>query len=174
MCYVFLHTRQYFPRFSPALTNLMTYPYPTSGVDKKWTTTRMCCQYIGCIDDHVTLSLDVRSWRHCNVTYDVNFQFGRGQRIRTWLVNGDSFVESNAGDQKVCKKKNLSWLFGVDRKTLASLGTASWYQTVTLGRIFLSAPHTILVHKAFLIYNRSKVSHNYVITWSSSSIVRGN
>ena len=25
-------------------------------------------------------------------------------------------LNSNAGDQKVCKKKNLSWLFGVDRK----------------------------------------------------------
>ena len=25
-------------------------------------------------------------------------------------------LKSNAGDQMVCKKKNLSWLFGVDRK----------------------------------------------------------
>ena len=24
-------------------------------------------------------------------------------------------LKSNAGDQKVCKKKNLSWLFGADR-----------------------------------------------------------
>ena len=24
--------------------------------------------------------------------------------------------KSNAGDQNVCKKKNLSWLFGADRK----------------------------------------------------------
>ena len=33
----------------------------------------------------------------------------------------DSFIatptlKSNAGDRKVCKKKNLSWLFGADRK----------------------------------------------------------
>ena len=25
-------------------------------------------------------------------------------------------LKSNAGDQKECKKKNLSWLFGADRK----------------------------------------------------------
>ena len=45
---------------------------------------------------------------------------------------------------------NLSWLFGADRKIcptagllfLPSLGKASWCQTVTLGQIFLSAPHT--------------------------------
>ena len=29
-------------------------------------------------------------------------------------------LKSNAGDQKVCKKKNLSWLFGADRKTCPS------------------------------------------------------
>ena len=48
-----------------------------------------------------------------DVTYDVNFQYGERQR--------DSLMEtptlkSSAGDRKVCKKKNLSWLFGVDRK----------------------------------------------------------
>ena len=25
-------------------------------------------------------------------------------------------VKSNAGDRKLCKKRNLSWLFGADRK----------------------------------------------------------
>ena len=25
-------------------------------------------------------------------------------------------LKSNSGDQKVCKKKNLPWLFGADRK----------------------------------------------------------
>ena len=27
-----------------------------------------------------------------------------------------SSLKSNTGDQKVCEEKNLSWLFGVDRK----------------------------------------------------------
>ena len=26
-------------------------------------------------------------------------------------------LKSNSGDQNVCKKKNISWLFGADRKT---------------------------------------------------------
>ena len=29
-------------------------------------------------------------------------------------------LRSNVGDQKVCKKKNLSWLFGTDRKICPS------------------------------------------------------
>ena len=56
------------------------------------------------------------SWHHYDVTYDVNFQYGGHQHIRTLLVNGTSTLKSNFGDQKACKKKNLSWLFGVDRK----------------------------------------------------------
>ena len=59
----------------------------------------------------------------------------------------------NAGDQKVCKKKNLSLVFGADRKIRSSgsllgiLRKASWCQTVTLGQVFVSAPHT---HERFL------------------------
>ena len=77
-------------------------------------------------------------------------------------------LKSNAGDQKVCKKKNLSWLFGADRNicpsvsvfvitrlpisdplrdrkihpwgSLASLGEASLCQSVTLGQIFQKNP----------------------------------
>ena len=49
-------------------------------------------------------------------------------------------LKPNAGDQTVCKKKNLAWLFGVvDNK-------ASWYQTVTLRQIFLSAPHIMKLY----------------------------
>ena len=69
----------------------------------------------------------------------------------------DSFIATptlkNAGDRKVCKKKTLSWLFvHIEKSTpldhcFASLGSASWCQTVTLGWIFLSAPHT---HASFL------------------------
>ena len=34
--------------------------------------------------------------------------------------------KSNSGDQKACKKKNLPWLFGADRKNL-SLGITVWH-----------------------------------------------
>ena len=42
-------------------------------------------------------------------------------------------LKSNAGDQKVCKKKNLSWLFGVDRKIcpLASPSDGFFYLYLT-------------------------------------------
>ena len=76
-------------------------------------------------------------------------------------------LKSNVGDQKVCKKNNLSWLFGADRKicpsdhSLASLSTTSLCQTVTLGQIFLFAPHT---HER-LLYSciPDKVFHHF--TW---------
>ena len=40
--------------------------------------------------------------------------------------------KSNAGDQNVCKKKSLSWLFGVDRKKrpLGSLFGTTWQSIV--------------------------------------------
>ena len=56
----------------------------------------------------------ILGWHHCDVTYDVNFQYGGRQRIGTWFINGDSYVK--AGNRKVCKKKNISWLYGADRK----------------------------------------------------------
>ena len=45
----------------------------------------------------------------------------------------DSFLatptlKSNAGDRNVCKKKNLSWLFGADKKNL-SLGITVWHHS---------------------------------------------
>ena len=111
----FLHTRQGFLLFSPSADkSYLTYPYPTRWVDKIRITTCVC-QYIGCLGGHITLSLDFGSWRHCNVTYDINFQYSGCQRTGTWLIYGDS-LQLNAGDQKVCKKKNLSWSFGADRK----------------------------------------------------------
>ena len=55
-----------------------------------------------------------------NLIYNFNFQYGVRHRIGTWLVNGDATLKSNAGGQKVCKKKNLSWLFGADRKICPS------------------------------------------------------
>ena len=64
-------------------------------------------------------------------SYDVNFQYGGRQRIGTCPIKAIRTLKSNAGDQKVCKKKNLSWLFGADKKSvprdhyLASLGRAS-------------------------------------------------
>ena len=69
------------------------------------------------------------SWRRNDVTYDVNFQYGGRQRD---CLMATPKLKSNAGDHRVCKKKNLLWLFGADRK----IGKASWCQTVTLGRIF--------------------------------------
>ena len=62
-------------------------------------------------------------------------------------------LKSNTADQKVCKKKNLSWLFGADRKICPSgspFGITLQrlvMPNVNFRRIFLSAPHT---HESFL------------------------
>ena len=61
--------------------------------DGQKTNNNTCCQYIGCIGGHVTLSLRHCSWRYCDVTYDINFQYGGRQRKATWLVHGDSYVK---------------------------------------------------------------------------------
>ena len=79
--------------------------------DEYKTNNNTCCQYICCIGGHVKLT------SHTTSTFnmaDVN------------VKQHDSFMatltlKSNAGDRKVCKKKNLkSWLFGADRKNRPS------------------------------------------------------
>ena len=51
----------------------------------------------------------------------------------------------NVQKEKVCKKKNLSWVWGVDRKN-PSHGNTVWHprdaRQWSSGRIFLSTPHT--------------------------------
>ena len=79
--------------------------------DRYKTNNNTCCQYIGCIGGHVTLSL-----RPCELTtlrHHIRRQLSIG---RTWTLLLTPTLKSNAGNQRVCKKKNLSWLFGVDRK----------------------------------------------------------
>ena len=52
-------------------------------------------------------------------------------------------LKSNAEDQKVCKKKNLSWLFGADRKIRPS-------GSMTLGRIFY--PHLTSIEDSSILF----------------------
>ena len=57
-------------------------------------------------------------------------------------------LKSNAGDQRICKKKNLSWLFGADRNirpsgSLFGITRQSLVMPYSDPRTdFLSAPHT--------------------------------
>ena len=61
----FLVYQVFFAIFTRADKSYDTYPYQ----ERNYNT---CCQYNGCIGGHVTLSL--RRWE---LTYDVNFQYGR-------------------------------------------------------------------------------------------------
>ena len=83
--------------FTSADKSCLTYPYPTLGRKKKQKKKRItnntCCQYIGCIGTHVTLSLRRCSWHPCHVTCDVNFQYGGRQRKAKSLVSGDSCIK---------------------------------------------------------------------------------
>ena len=70
------------------------------------------------------------------------------------IIEHDSLMEtptlkSNARDQKLCKEKNLSWLFGADRKICpsGSLFGITWQSLVIPNSDPLSAPHT---HDRFL------------------------
>ena len=75
-----------------------------------------CCQYIGCIGGRVTLLLRCCSW--CIVMSHMTSTFNM---VDVNIKQHDSFMatptlKSKAGDRKLCKKKNRSWLFGADRK----------------------------------------------------------
>ena len=59
-----------------------------------------------------TLGIDVIAMSHAMSTFNM-VDVSVKQRN---LLMGNLTLKSNAGDQKVCKKKNLSWLFGADRK----------------------------------------------------------
>ena len=62
------------------------------------------------------LGVDVTATSHTTSTFnmaDVN------RKERDSLMATPT-LKSNAGDRKVCKKKNLSWLFGADRKICPS------------------------------------------------------
>ena len=96
------HTRKGFPRFSPVLTNLILNTHIRS-VGRVENDT--CCQYIGCIGGHVSPSLRRCSWRHCDVTYNVSFQYGGHQRKATWFVHGDSYVKIKCWRSKGVQEK---------------------------------------------------------------------
>ena len=59
--------------FTSADKSYLTYPYPTHGIDK--TNNNTCCQYIGCIGDHVTvikmLGVDVIAMSHTTSTFNM-------------------------------------------------------------------------------------------------------
>ena len=84
---IFLHTRQGFPQFLPVLTNLILHnpkvPYPTRGIDKNRKTTRVT--NILYRRSRSCVVKDVWSWRHCDITYDVKFQYGGCHCIGTYM-----------------------------------------------------------------------------------------
>ena len=100
----------YRTRFSAIFTSAdkpyLTYPYPIRGIDKKRITTPVVNN--GCIGSHVTLSL--RRWELTPLRRHIRRQLSVGGRQRDTLM-ATPMLKSNSGDQKVCKKKNLSWFF---------------------------------------------------------------
>ena len=106
-----------------------------------------------------------------DITYDVNLKYGGRQRIGTWLNNGDSYVIIKCWKSKGMQEKGSIMVVGclvrIEKSIprdhcLASLGKASWCQTVNLGWIFLSTSHT---NERFLQSHSSHVSdtcHKYL------------
>ena len=65
--------------FTSADKSHLTYPYPTRGIDKNRITTRVVNTLV-CKGGHITLSLRCWSWRHCDVIFEVYFQYDGRQR----------------------------------------------------------------------------------------------
>ena len=73
---------------------------------------------IGCIEGHVILLL--RRWELMSLWRHIQRHFSKW-RTSTYRNITHPMLKSNAGDQRVCKKKNPSWLFGADRKIYPSV-----------------------------------------------------
>ena len=91
------------------------------------------------------LGVDIIATSHTTSTFnmaDVNVK-------QHASLMGTPTLKSNAGDQKVCKKKNPSWLFDADRKIVLWDHSAKPHDARQWSSdwIFLSAPHT---HERFL------------------------
>ena len=86
---------------------------------------------------------------------------------RRSAIEATAFSKTYFQKLKVCKKKNLSWVWRTDRNIRPSESQSditrqpSWFQKVTLGTGFLSTPYT---HERFS-YSRSSLT---LISWSSS------
>ena len=144
----FLHIGKGFPQ-SPVLANFLTRPYPSSGKDKiehfhvLWHT--------GCewrTSQYAIVKVDVTE------SNDVTKRHGIVITIwRTSAIEMTALSKTHVQKWKICKKKNPSWVWGINRKIRPSglqsdiTRQASWCQTATLGRFFLSTSHT---HDGFL------------------------
>ena len=121
----------YQTRFSSIFTSAdksdLTYPYPTRDIDKK-TNNNICCQLIHLLyrgSDSVIKMLGVDVIATSDTTSAFYMADINVQELDSWMVT--PMLKSDAGDQKVCKKKNLSWLFGADRQNPSkSRDTKQW------------------------------------------------
>ena len=113
----FLHIKLRFPRCSPVLTNLILHtlirPLGSDPWDRYKTNRNTCRQYIGFYSwspNSVvkTLWIDCITTSHMTPTVNI---CGR-QHTGTCA----SYVKIKRWRSKICKKKNLSWLFCADRK----------------------------------------------------------
>ena len=135
--YVLAYLTRFSVIFTSADKSCLTYPYPTRWKDKNRIPTVLSIHWL------YRRSHNSESWRHCDIICNFNFQYGKRQYIGMWLVNGDSYIKIKCWRSKriyhgclVHTEKSLPrWAEKhVPRyHCLASLGTASWCQTVTLG-----------------------------------------
>ena len=109
------------------LISFLTYPYPTRGTDKKMNN-ETCCQYIGCIGGHVTLSL--RRWELTSLRRHIRRQFSkwRTQRIGTWLVHGDSYIKIRRWYSKGVQEKESIMVVQYGQKN-PSLEITVWHHS---------------------------------------------
>ena len=141
----FLHTRHVFPRFSPVLTNLILHTLirPVGRIKTNkyehwlYRRSRNSVAKTLKLTSHTTSTFNMAD---INVKqYDLFMAAPtlKSVKIKCWRSKGMQEKESIMRIETSVPRNHC----------LALFGKASWFQTVTLGRIFLSAPHT---HETFL------------------------
>ena len=96
--FFFAYLTRFFAIFFSVNKSYLMYPYPTRETDKKMNN-NTCCQYIDLIGRYVTLSL--RHWElTSDVIYNINFQYGRHQRIGTDSLTASPTLKSNGVQEK--------------------------------------------------------------------------
>ena len=138
----FLHIGKGFPQ-SPVVANFLTRPYQSRGKDK--------IEHFHMFEKH-------RLWKTSQYALvKVNVTKRHGIVITIWRTSAiemTALSKTHFQKWKICKKKNPSWVWGINRKIRPSglqsdiTRQASWCQTATLGTgfsIYLSHSWWILI-----------------------------
>ena len=92
------------------------------------------------------------SWRHCDFTYNVSFQYGGHQCRGTWLVNGASCVKSKFWRSKGMQEKESITVVGADRKMCPSWSLFGLMMSNKWPSIIFFYPHLTAIKDSYNLF----------------------